>query len=104
MPGIDYVKLRSLVSIEDALRVAGCEPSDISGDQLRGPCPIDGSQSPTSRSFSVNVQKGTFRCFKCGASGNQLDLWVAISKLPLHEAARDLCQRLGVDPPEIRTW
>jgi hypothetical protein len=104
MPGIDYAALRAHVRIEDVLRLANFRASEALGVQLRGPCPIHGSQSPTSRSFSVHVDKNTFRCFKCGASGNQLDLWVAISKLSLHEAARDLCERLGIDPPEVRNW
>lgn len=104
MPGIDYARLREIASIEDVLRISGFHPSESLGDQLRGPCPIHGSHSPTSRSFSVHLSKNTFRCFKCGATGNQLDLWVAVSKLPLHEAARDLCQRLGIDVPEVRKW
>jgi DNA primase len=77
---------------------------ETSGDEVRAPCPIHGSTSPTSRSFSANIRKQTYVCFKCGAAGNQLDLWVATSKLPLHEAARDLCDRLGIDVPQIHRW
>ena len=104
MPGIDYAQLRHSIRIADVLRLASFEAADAMGDQLRGPCPIHGSSSPTNRSFSANLSKNNFRCFKCGASGNQLDLWVAFSKLPLHEAARDLCQRLGLNVPEVRRW
>lgn len=104
MPGINYAHLRSLVSMEDVLRLADFHASEVLGDQLRGPCPIHHSQSRTNRSFSVHLGKNTFHCFKCGASGNQLDLWVAISKLTLHDAAQDLCERLGIDVPEIRRW
>jgi DNA primase len=104
MSGIDYAQLRALVQIQEVLRLAGFAQVEAVGDQLRGPCQIHGSQSPTSRSFSVNLRKHTFRCFKCNAAGNQLDLWVAVSKLPLRTAARDLCDRLGIAPPEIRHW
>ena len=104
MPGIDYSQLREKIHISDVLQLAGFEAAETSGDQVRGPCPIHGSNSPTSRSFSANLGKNSFRCFKCGASGNQLDLWVALSKLPLHEAAKDLCERLGIETPEIRRW
>ncbi|MEX0641727.1 MAG: hypothetical protein WD468_03450, partial [Pirellulales bacterium] len=38
-----------------------------------------------------------FRCFTCGASGNQLDLWSAAQQLPLFEATIDLCHRLGIE-------
>jgi DNA primase len=76
-------------------------PAEQPGDQLRGPCPVHRSTSPTSRSFSVNLKKNTFRCFKCGAQGNQLDLWTAITKLPIHQAAETLCTRAGIDVPRI---
>jgi DNA primase len=102
MPGIDYAELRARIAIAGVLRLCGFEAVDTSGDQVRGPCPIHGSTFPTSRSFSANLRKNNFRCFKCGAAGNQLDLWVAVSKLSLHEAARDLCAKLGIDLPEIR--
>src|SRR5215216_4910588 len=104
MPGIDYAAVRSLVALADVLELAGFEEVEYSGDQLRGPCLIRGSTSPTSRSFSANLRTHQFHCFKCGAAGNQLDLWVAISNLPLHAAARDLCERLGVEIPAIRRW
>jgi DNA primase len=104
MPGIDFGEVRSRISMLQVLKFAGFEASESTGDQVRGPCPIHGSTSPTSRSLSANLRKNTFRCFKCGASGNQLDLWVCVSKLPLHEAAEDLCQRVGVEVPEIRQW
>lgn len=100
MPGIDYALVRETIRIADVLRLLDFQPVERSGDELRGPCPIHGSLSRTSRSFSANVRKQTFICFKCGASGNQLDLWVAVSKLPLYDAARDLCSRLGIEVPE----
>lgn len=58
----------------DVLGLCGFKATEALGDQVRGPCPIHGSPSPTSRSFSANLRKNNFRCFKCGASGNQLDL------------------------------
>src|SRR6476660_7390341 len=102
MPGIDYKALRSRIAIADVLRLCDFREVEAMGHQVRGACPIHGSTSPTSRSFSANLRKNNFCCFKCGASGNQLDLWVAISKLPLHEAPRDLCAKLGLDVPEFR--
>ena len=36
--------------------------------------------------------------------GNPLDLYPSASKLPLHQAAIDLCQRLGREVPWIRRW
>ena len=101
VPGIDYRELRSRIAVADVLEICGFRAVEALADQVRGPCPIHGSTSPTSRSFSANLRKNNFRCFKCGARGNQLDLWVAITKLPLHEAARKLCASLGIEVPEI---
>jgi hypothetical protein len=102
MPGIDFAEVRSRVRLAQVLELAGFRVVSRMGDQVRGPCPVHGSSSPRSRSFSANLGRNTFRCFRCGATGNQLDLWVAISKLPLHEAATDLCARLGIEIPFIR--
>ena len=104
MPGIDYSRVRALIGIGQVLDLAGFVAAESSGGQVRGPCPVHRSASADSRSFSANLDKNTFRCFKCGAAGNQLDLWVAITQLPLHAAAVDLCSRLGIEPPLTRRW
>jgi|SRR5262245_6502535 len=104
MPGIDYTEVRSLVGMADVLRLIGFESVGTQGEENRGPCPIHGSSSPTSRSFAANIRKNTFRCFKCGAAGNQLDLWAAVFKLSLYDAACDLCKKANVEVPEVRRW
>ena len=37
----------------------------------------------------MNLEKNVFQCFqvKCGAAGNVLELWSAVQRLPLYEAA-----------------
>jgi hypothetical protein len=100
MPSIDFSELRASIAMSSVLDLLGFVPTERSGDQLRGPCPLHGSMSPDSRSFSVNPRKNSFRCFKCGAAGNQLELWATAQKLPIYEAALDLCQRLGLAVPE----
>ena len=70
MPGIDYARLREEIRIEQVVELLGFVAIEVAGDERRGPCPIHGSGSPTSRSFSANVRKQTFVCFKCGAAGN----------------------------------
>ena len=74
MPGIDFDVLRKEIRIDQVLDLLGFEPSSVSGDQLRGPCPVHGSSSDLSRSFSVNLTKGRYYCFKCNSKGNQLEL------------------------------
>ena len=50
------------------------------------------------------MARGRYYCHGCQRHGNQLDLWTAASKLPLHQAAIDLCQRLGREVPWYRRW
>ena len=64
MPGIDYAEPRLRVSVADVLPLCGFQATGTSGDQIRGPCPIHGSTSPVSRSFSANLRKKTFRCLE----------------------------------------
>ena len=104
MPGIDFQAVRSSVRIAQVLDLLEFVPPDNHQDQVRGPCPLHRSTSPRSRSFSANLRGHTYRCFKCGSAGNQLDLWSAATGLPLHQAAADLCQRLGIPIPWVHRW
>jgi DNA primase len=103
MPSLDFAAIRRAVPIARVLELLQFVPTERRGNQLRGPCPIHGSTSPNSRSFSVNLAKNAFRCFTCGASGNQLDLWSLATKLPLYEAAIDFCDRLQIPQPPHHT-
>jgi DNA primase len=102
MPGIDFRQARLSVRLAEVLELLGFEPSARRGDQLRGPCPVHGSRTPTSRSFAADGGKNLWHCFRCGAGGNALDLWVAVTRQPLHAAVIDLCRRLGRDVPWLR--
>jgi DNA primase len=99
MPQLDYAALRAQIPIVSVLRQCNYVPLLARGDQWRGPCPVHGPQQHLGLCFSVNVRKNAFRCFRCHASGNQLDLWAYLTELPLHEAALDLCRRLHIEPP-----
>jgi DNA primase len=101
MPGIDYREARSRIRLGEVLQLIGYVPRRLVGEQLRGPCPLHGSSSPTSRSFAAHLGKNVYRCFRCGAAGNVLDLWVALTGQTLHSTVLDLCQRLGQDVPWI---
>jgi DNA primase len=99
MPGIHFAEVRARVTLADVLDVLGFVPCDTSGDQVRGPCPVHRSVSPSSRSFSANLKLHIYRCFKCGASGNQLDLYAAVTGLGLFEATLALCEQLHREIP-----
>jgi DNA primase len=94
MPAIDYRRARAELRLADVLTLIGYAPRSRQGQQLRGPCPLHGSRSRTSRVFAAHLGKNLYHCFRCGAGGNGLDLWAALSRLPLHAAVLDLCARL----------
>jgi DNA primase len=99
MPAIDYRSARAQLRLADILALIDYQPRCRQGQQWRGPCPLHGSRSARSRVFAAHLGKNLFHCFRCGAAGNALDLWVALRGLPLHVAVLELCQRLGQPVP-----
>jgi DNA primase len=99
MPGIDFALLRRQLSLTQVLDLLGFQPTTRRGPQVRGPCLLHGSRSPRSRSFAAHLEQHCWHCFRCGAGGNALDLYAAATRLPLYEAALELCRRLGLTPP-----
>jgi DNA primase len=99
MPGIDYRQVRLQVSLRAVLELVGWQPRARQGEQWRGPCPLHGSRSTRSRSFAVHVGKNVYHCFGCGAGGNALDLYAALTRQGLYAATVELCGRLGQAVP-----
>jgi DNA primase len=99
MPGIDFRLARSQVRLVEVLELVGFVPTWRRGDQVRGPCPVHASRSPGSRSFAAHLGRGVWHCFRCGAGGNALDLWAAVTRQPLHTAVIDLYSRLVREVP-----
>jgi DNA primase len=97
MPGVDLDVLREKIAMRDVLQLLRFEPSVRCGDQWRGACPVHRSESPRSRSFSVNVRLGRYKCFVCGSRGNALELWAAIRGVSVYSAAVELCDALGLE-------
>jgi hypothetical protein len=98
-PAIDFAAVRAAITIAQVLMLLGFTPrSDYAGQQ-RGACPLHGSTQGTARCFSVNTTAHTFHCFKCGRSGNALELWAKANRLSIYDAAIDLCQRLTIPLP-----
>ena len=102
MPAIDFSQLRAVIPMAEVLQLLGFEAVRSDGNQVRGRCPLHGSEDDN-RVFSANLAKQAFRCFKCGAAGNHLDLWAKATNKPLYEAALDLCGRLNRDIPWLQT-
>jgi DNA primase len=102
MPGVDFNRLRTEIAMEQVLHLLRFQPSDRSGKQWYGSCPLHDGASRRDRSFSVNVAIGRYYCHRCHSHGNQLELWAAATKTPLHQATIDLCRLLGREVPWIR--
>ena len=100
-PAIDFAAVRAALTIGQVLALLGFVPRSDHAGQQRGGCPLHGSTGGTARCFSVNTQAHTFHCFKCGRSGNALELWAAAQRLSIYDAALDLCQRLNIPLPTL---
>ena len=100
-PAIDFPALRNVLSMAAVLQLLGFQANSTRGAQLRGPCPLHGSTVGTSRCFSAQLDQKMFHCFKCGRSGNALDLWSHATQQTAYDAAIDLCRRLDVPLPTL---
>lgn len=104
MPGIDFNRLRSEISMEQVLHLIGFECLRRRGDQWYGYCPLHESETKHRRAFSVNVAMNCYCCHKCRSQGDQFKLWADITKLPLHPAVIELCHQLGLEVPWVHRW
>jgi len=104
MPGVDFDAVRRQVPMRDALRLLGFQPTSTRGDQVRGLCPVHRATDPRDRTFSANLRIGRYRCFRCGSKGNTMELWAAVHRIRLYEAAIGLCEALGIEVPWIWRW
>ncbi|HEY8744056.1 MAG TPA: CHC2 zinc finger domain-containing protein, partial [Chloroflexota bacterium] len=90
MADIDGLKLalpiESVVGEYVQLRKAGAT--------LKGLCPFHTEKSP---SFIVSPQRGSFRCFGCGKSGDVVTFLMEIEKLDFKEALRRLGRKAGIE-------
>jgi hypothetical protein len=58
VPGVDFDRVRALVTMARVLDLLGFEPSSRSGAQWYGSCPLHEPGPGRRRSFSVNVSIG----------------------------------------------
>jgi DNA primase len=99
VPLIDFRSARREIRLAAVLELLGWRCCERNGFQVRGPCPVHGSSSPRSRSLSVHLGRGVWQCFRCGASGNALELWARVRGEKLYPATLELYRQLGRTPP-----
>lgn len=104
MPGVDFNRLRAEITMEQVLDLLSFQPTQCTGDQWYGCCPVEGCTSGGGRCFSVHLAARVYCCHKCHSQGNQLDLWAAATQLSLHRAMIELCGALGREVPWIYRW
>jgi DNA primase len=108
---VDFAFLREQVTMEQVLQHLGLLTNLRGrGQQRRGPCPVHSHPTDAERTFSVHLGKNAFQCFHadCAVKGNVLDLWAAIHRLPLYEAALHLAETFALprdreEEPVVRT-
>jgi len=94
-PRVDFAFVRQQVTMEQVLEHLGLLAQlGGRGSQRRGPCPVHSHPGDPKPTFSVHLGKKAFQCFQadCGVKGNVLDLWAAIHRLPLYDAALHLAE------------
>ena len=68
-----------------------------SGRTYRGPCPLHGGEGPN---FSVDAEKGLFKCFVCGEGGDVFGFPMKLLGMDFVDAVRYVGDRTGIHVPE----
>ena len=66
------------------------------GQNYWGCCPFHNEKTP---SFSVNVQKGIFKCFGCGEGGDAISFLMKINNQSFSDVIKDLAVQFGIELP-----
>lgn len=84
---IDFKALRAKLDFEEVLQHYGVEVK-CKGKQHHGFCPLPNHNGKkNSPSFSVNLERGIFQCFGCGAKGNVLEFAALMEKVDPKDGA-----------------
>ncbi|MGA7304560.1 MAG: DNA primase [Rhodothermales bacterium] len=94
IPDDKIEEVRSAVDIVDV--VSDYVALKKRGTNFFGLCPFHSEKTP---SFSVNPERGIYKCFGCGKGGNVFSFLREIEKLDFVEAVRVLAERAGVTLP-----
>ncbi|MCI0465149.1 MAG: CHC2 zinc finger domain-containing protein [Gemmataceae bacterium] len=95
MPLLDLRQARFEIRLVEVLELLGWRARERRGAQMHDCCPVQGSRSGRSRSFSAHLDRNVWHGFGCGASGNALDLGARAPRQELYAAVLELYRRLG---------
>jgi DNA primase len=68
------------------------------GNSYKGLCPFHSEKTP---SFTVTPDRGTFKCFGCGAGGDAIKFIELHERVNFVEAVKLLAQKVGMPVPEV---
>ena len=92
---VDEVRLRA-----DLVEIIGeVVPLKKSGKEWKGKCPFHDDRTP---SFYVVPDKGFYKCFGCGESGDVFSFVMKRSGMDFLDAVKHLGERFGVEVVEVR--
>lgn len=90
-------EIKAKLHIEDL--VSSYLPLKKAGRIYKGLCPFHGEKTP---SFTVNPERGIYKCFGCGEGGDIFSFVMKLEGLTFPEAVRLLGDRAGVVVPEFK--
>ena len=70
------------------------------GRNYMGLCPFHSEKTP---SFTVNEEKGIFRCFGCGAGGSVFHFLMQFDQVSFPEAVERVGKRYGIEVPRLQS-
>jgi transposase len=100
MPWLDFAHIKTQLPMSRLLDHLGLTPRlKGSAAQKRCACPIHRGDG-RGRTFSVNLELNKYQCFDatCQSQGDVIDLWSALHKLSVRDAALDLVRTFGLEP------
>jgi len=69
-----------------------------SGRTYRGPCPLHGGEGPN---FSVDPERGLYKCFVCGEGGDVFSFPMKLLGLEFVDAVKFIAERCGITVPDV---
>jgi DNA primase len=91
--------LEEIRSQADIVQIVGEHVSlRRSGRTYRGPCPLHGGEGPN---FSVDPERGLFKCFVCGEGGDVFSFPMKLLGLDFVEAIKYVAERCGINVPDV---
>ena len=97
---IDFTHLKAQLPLPRVLDHLGLTPRlQGSGVQRRCACPIHRGDG-RGRTFSVHLDLNKYQCFdaRCQSQGDVIDLWAALHKMSVRDAALDLVRTFDLQP------